>query len=532
MHEATEHDIFSQGGGGAQLRGRQLVTIGVDVGSTTFHFLFARLVFGKGGGEEGGDGGHGDGVRREILWRSPIHLTPYRGKRIDAMSIGLAIELGHKAARIAPERIDSGAIIFTGEALRAENARALADTIATTAGKFVSVSAGHHLESMLSAYGSGAVGAAREHGETLLHVDIGGGTTKLSVIDERGIRQTAAINGGGRLAAIDDKRRIVRLAAGARPLARHAGIVLEVGGILSEDAARALADGLADAIAGIVDKDTSGTAERRLRLTEPLEEHWKPTAISFSGGVSEYIYGREQRDYGDIGRVIAAAINARLDDGRIALPVIDPGEGIRATVIGAAQSTAQVSGNTALVSGADLPITDVPVVHPHFDADDVRADDVAAGIAHELALYGITGADPVALSISFEGSASYARLRELAAGMERALGAERTAPTVVLIDVDIAHVFGNLLVEEFPAVKGIICLDGLHLSSLDYVDVGEPLESSGVFPVVIKSLLFDVHDHEHVHDHDHDHDHEDGEHDHDHGDGHDHGHHHEGHDES
>ncbi len=507
MHEATEHDIFSQGGGGAQLRGRQLVTIGVDVGSTTFHFIFARLVFGKGDAAEGDDGGHGDGVRREILWRSPIHLTPYRGRRIDAMSIGLAIELGHKAARIAPERIDSGAIILTGEALRAENARALADTIATTAGKFVSVSAGHHLEAMLAAYGSGAVGAAREHGNCLLHVDIGGGTTKFTVIDDHGIRQTAAINGGGRLAAIDDRRRIVRLSAGARPLARHAGLELEVGGTLSEGDARLLADGLADAIAGIVNKRTRGTAEGRLRLTEPLDERFEPDAISFSGGVSEYIYGREQRDYGDIGRAIAEAVNARLGDGRIPLPVIDPGEGIRATVIGAAQSTAQVSGNTVMVAGVDLPLHDVPVVHPHFHGHDLDAPAISAAITRELDLYGLTAADPVALSLSWEGSASYARLAELAAGIAGALGEKRSAPAVVLLDKDIANAFGSLLVEEFPDLSGVVCLDGLHLSALDFVDVGTPLPSSGVFPVVIKSLLFDVHEHEHVH---HDHEHEDG----------------------
>jgi ethanolamine utilization protein EutA (predicted chaperonin) len=178
----------------------------------------------------------------------------------------------------------------------------------------------------------------------------------------------------------------------------------------------------------------------------------------------------------------------------------------------------------------------VPVVHPHLDASELDGARIAQAIRDELELYGLTGADPVALSLSWEGSASYARLHELAAGISAALGAERSAPTVLLIDQDIANSLGQLLVEEFPDTRGIVCLDGLHLSPLDYVDVGTAIESSGVFPVVIKSLLFDVHDdddhdhehgHEHGHDHDHDHDHG---HDHEHAHDHDHEAHHDRHD--
>lgn len=501
MHESNEHDIFFGGGasGAVNRYGADelaLTTIGIDVGSTTFHFMFTATHLLR-----DGEDNQFRVARREVLWRSPIYLTPYRGTHIDAAAISLAIDLGHKAARIPPDHVDSGAIILTGEALRAENARSLADATGTQTGNFVSVLAGHHLEAMLAAFGSGAVGIARDHGQRLLHVDIGGGTTKVAAIDPTGVRQTAAINGGGRIVAFDRTRRITRLGSGARPLARHVGIELASGTGLSPAQAEALGEAVADAIAGIINQDSKGSAESRLRLTPAIDRHWVPEAISFSGGVSEYLYGRESRAFGDIGPEIANALLARLSDHRIALPLIDPGEGIRATVIGAAQSTMQVSGN-AVTQSADeiLPLNNVVVMHPHLDNVHLAPADVAAAIRDELALYGVGQADPVALSISWQEAAGGQRLRDLALGIVEGLGADRRAPAVVLIDQHVAAELGPML-EELPRAGALLCLDGLHLSSLDYLDVGKRIEPSGVVPVVIKSLLFDVHRHEHHDEH-------------------------------
>ena len=71
----------------------------------------------------------------------------------------------------------------------------------------------------------------------------------------------------------------------------------------------------------------------------------KPAAITFSGGVSEYIYGRETRDFGDIARSPGASPR-RAATGASRRRSSWPREGIRATVIGASQFTVQVSGKT------------------------------------------------------------------------------------------------------------------------------------------------------------------------------------------
>ena len=79
--------------------------------------------------------------------------------------------------------VDSGAVILTGEAIKRKNAQAIDELFAAEAGKFVCATAGHKLECTLAAHGAGAVKLSQERGECLLHVDIGGGTTKLALID-------------------------------------------------------------------------------------------------------------------------------------------------------------------------------------------------------------------------------------------------------------------------------------------------------------------------------------------------------------
>ena len=71
--------------------------------------------------------------------------------------------------------------------------------------------------------------------------------------------------------------------------------------------------------------------------------------IVFSGGVSEHVYDRDPKAYGDIGPVLGKNMREYLQG----LPkdvLREPIEGIRATVIGAGEYTIQASGNTSYVS--------------------------------------------------------------------------------------------------------------------------------------------------------------------------------------
>ena len=96
-------------------------------------------------------------------------------------------------------------------------------------------SAGHNLEGILAAHGSGAVGLSHERHATLLHVDVGGGTTKLGVLRDGEILSTAAIHVGGRLVAFDAESRITRIEPSALVLAESLGVSLRMGEPLSRN---------------------------------------------------------------------------------------------------------------------------------------------------------------------------------------------------------------------------------------------------------------------------------------------------------
>src|SRR5207237_3222051 len=109
-------------------------------------------------------------------------------------------------------------------------------------------------------------------------------------------------------------------------------------------------------------------------------------ALTFSGGIAEYLYKRETRSFGDLGQELARELSHMLGHRRDLPPIWDPGQGIRATVIGAAQFTVQVSGNTIMIADPDqLPLANLPVVSCQFDLGDTpAAEAVAAAVGRAL----------------------------------------------------------------------------------------------------------------------------------------------------
>ena len=160
----------------------ELTTVGIDIGSSTSHLLFARVILQR---QTQGLSSRFVVIDRRIVWRSPIMLTPFLPNgTIDAGKLGEFIADAYKQAGIQKHEVDSGAVILTGEAIKKTNARAIDEIFAAEAGKFVCATAGHKLECLLAAHGSGAVALSKERNSCVLHVDIGGGTTKLALIDK------------------------------------------------------------------------------------------------------------------------------------------------------------------------------------------------------------------------------------------------------------------------------------------------------------------------------------------------------------
>jgi ethanolamine utilization protein EutA len=415
----------------------ELTTVGIDIGSSTSHLMFASVRLQR---KTQALSSHFVVVERRVLWKSPILITPFLPDGlIDAAALGRFVAKCHEDAGLAPADVDTGAVILTGEAIKRANARAIAEVFAAQAGKFVTASAGHELECILAAHGSGAVAMSRERACTILNVDMGGGTTKLALVSRGEVLSTCAFEVGARFHAHD-------------------------------------VDALAEVAIAYIRGDTPTGLARELLLTQPPARPVEPDLVTFSGGVAEYIYGREERDFGDVARPLAARIVAAFHDGRIATPLATPREGIRATVIGASQFTVQVSGKTIHVgAGISLPLRNVPVV-----------------TLEGLGAATIDRGEPFAIAIRWHGDPEYSRLRALAERIVNLLAPcpLSLAPVVLVIDGDIGRTLGHILEDELKLARPLLSIDGIDLREFDYVDIGEMIRPADVVPVVIKSLIF------------------------------------------
>jgi len=498
-----------------------LTSVGIDIGSSGTQVIFSKIHLRRLAEDLTS---RYYVVSRETLFLSPVSLTPYQSEtRIDDAALKRIIDDAYEAAGIAPTDIDTGAVILTGEALRRENAQAISGMLAEAGGDFVCATAGHHMESMLAAYGSGASRVSNEVGGRILNIDIGGGTTKLALVEGGRVIATAAVHIGGRLQVVDGEGRIVRLDPAGRAHARRAGFDWRIGDCVEDADLDKVADVMADTlVAALSPRIPDDVAQ--LYLTDPLPSLDNIAGAMASGGVAEYIYGREARDFGDMGRRLGRAIRRRFDVGALPWNLLPAGECIRATALGASEYSVQLSGNTSYISnaGALLPRRNLQVLQPPFQfGASVDADALAQAIrAHRKAFEADDADAEIALAFHWQGAPAYERIFACARGIAAGL-ADKTAaqkPIYVMLDGDVAHTLGAILREDCKVMSDILCIDGVMLMDFDYIDLGRVRVPSYTVPVTIKSLVFSddpkrtrerIHHHDHDHGHDHHHHHHD-----------------------
>src|SRR3989441_6335696 len=205
----------------------RLASVGVDIGSSTSHLVFSRLVL------ERLDNRYVVSERK-IIHESEVLLTPFTENAaddatIDALALGRFIDRQYELAGIAPGAIDTGALILTGVAVRRSNARAIGELFASQAGKFVSVSAGDALEATLAAFGSGAAARSIRESARGMNVDVGGGTSKIAVCESGEVVEMTAADIGARIVSFDSEGRVKRIEEAGRRFAGEASLALEIG---------------------------------------------------------------------------------------------------------------------------------------------------------------------------------------------------------------------------------------------------------------------------------------------------------------
>jgi ethanolamine utilization protein EutA len=496
LDEEHEHPDFTDIGPDTvieDIEGLEMFTlksVGIDIGSSTSHLVFSQLTLRREGASLSG---RFKVTARQVLFRSSIMLTPYLSSTlIDVEKIKQFIENAYREAQLTPEDVDTGAVIITGEALKKENAQPIVEYFAKYAGKFICAAAGHNHEALLAAYGSGAVDLSKTEHKTVLNVDMGGGTTKFSLIEHGGVTQTAAINIGARLIAFDESNVVTRIEDAGRALLTQLGYTVDLGKKLTNKQKTAFAALMAKMLIEVIEQGPTSSLARQLMVTPPFVDYRLDQVdhIVFSGGVSEHVYDHDRTPYGDVGPLLGKNVRGHLNALFNKNILREPIEGIRATVIGAGEYTVQASGTTSYISN--------PRVLPVFGLKVVRASltpeqPVIEALKQALAKFDLSALTPeLALSLVLDGQLNYQTIRQVAEGVAALCQSSehRNSPLYLVLDLDVAKSLGGILKEELRMDREVIAIDGIEVGDLDYIDIGEPMGITEVIPVTVKSLMF------------------------------------------
>ncbi|MGY5875734.1 MAG: ethanolamine ammonia-lyase reactivating factor EutA, partial [Candidatus Thorarchaeota archaeon] len=99
---------------------KTLISVGVDIGSSTSHIVFSRLILEK---NPESKTEKFEIKEREIVHSGPIHLTPFKDSAtIDFLTLRNLILEDYRQAGFEISDVDTGAVIITGETAKKENA--------------------------------------------------------------------------------------------------------------------------------------------------------------------------------------------------------------------------------------------------------------------------------------------------------------------------------------------------------------------------------------------------------------------------
>lgn len=458
------------------MTGERLLSVGIDIGTTTTQLVFSRLTLRNEGTAFSVP--HFAIAEKEVLYRSAIHFTPLLSDtRIDASGVRDIVAREYAASGFAKSDVQTGAVIITGETARKENAREVLDALAGFAGDFVVATAGPALESVLAGKGSGAQAYSEAHRCAVLNLDIGGGTTNLALFENGVLQDTGCLNVGGRLMKFDPDGTLIYLSPVLRP---HCDF--SVGQRLTEaelqGVLRLLVDVLCRAVRGAGGIDDFITDKAVTVTGEPL--------LSFSGGVADLMddQPRERFAYGDLGVLLGRAIfHSALCQNRF----LRAKETIRATVIGAGSHTTELSGSTIFYDRVRFPLKNLPVAALTQQEEALEPPALAEKIRAKTALF--SGGTPAVLALHGLKNPRFSELCKLADGVALGLRdrAESGEPLIIAVRADMGKALGQAVGMLLPEAS-LVCLDSVALDEGSYLDIGAPVAGGQVLPVVVKTL--------------------------------------------
>jgi ethanolamine utilization protein EutA len=467
----------------------EILSVGVDVGSSTSHLVFSKLVLIK---DEHSVTQRFNIEERDIIYEGRIINTPLLDDNtIDIEKLTVFFKEEYQRAKIDSADIQTGAVIITGESARKQNARQIAEALSKDAGKFVATTAGPNFESLIAAMGSGAAVRSKDHKKTILSCDIGGGTSNIALTKNGEILSTSCIAVGGRVMGVNSEGIIWRIDEPALKVMQHLGLNYKIGDQISKKDSQNIAGTLAQALFEVIRGPAKSALAQQLMLTDDLVFPTRIDEYAFSGGVAELMYGGVD-NYDDIGQILADQINSLIPELNAA--VIEPDNKIRATVIGAGAYSLSISGSSGFMDNKiAFPIRNVPVIRVDVDRSKLSIEHIISQINVSFQRFDVEeGEDIIALYFKDPVMASYPQLELFARSIEGALtnSIQNKIPIILIFDTDIACSVGNVIRRETDLKTNLLSLDELNLKEGDWIDIGEPLVAGQVFPVTVKSLVF------------------------------------------
>lgn len=473
---------------------RDLLSVGVDVGTTTTQVIFSRLNL-----QDVSRPGQIPRINitdRKVIYESPIVFTPLLDfETIDADKLNEIVRREYSSAGVDPSQVETGAVIITGETAKKKNADEILRALSGLAGEFVVSVAGPNVESLIAGKGAGAAQYSLKNYATVTNVDIGGGSANSATFRTGNLIGAAAMNYGGRILMIDNATgRVTHIAEPAKHILADIGVRLEIGELASLEDLRRFTDRMADMTVELIE-GTSSSLAQKIYLTPPVGASGKGSILMFSGGIGHYYYNpipinsvSDATRHDDVGPLLAESLrkHAVLNT----YTIVPPAETVRATVLGASTQTVTLSGSTIWAEREILPLKNVPVIRPSLPSS-LEPASISRSVSDAVKRWDVNLAtDPFAVAIELDKALDYQLLTQLASGLKSfadTMPGER--PLIVIIERDYAQALGQTVKGLAPS-RSLLVIDQVGLSEGDYIDIGTPLMDGRVVPLSVKTLIF------------------------------------------
>lgn len=471
-----------------------ILSVGIDIGTSTTQVIFSRITLDN-------TAGYFSAPRiaivdKEIIYKSGIFFTPLQTQTLlngDAVRDIVASEF--QKAGYRPENVDTGAVIITGESARKENAELVLRKLSEFAGEFVVSTAGPDLESIIAGKGSGAFQYSIENECSVVNIDIGGGTSNIVTFDNGETVGKGCLDIGGRLIRVDSDWTVTYISTSAQKIVDYLGVSVAVGRKTDQETLSRITDEMASLLAQSV-----GLAPRTVLLEQMQTSKSTPLIdlrakyVCFSGGVADCYYHDKEKNtlaYGDIGILLAQSL--RRCGAFAPSLVIDAGETIRATVVGAGTYTTSLSGSTIFYSPGIFPVKNVPALKLG-EQEQSTCLVKESKVLYDRCKWFLEQSDSPHMVLSLPGlnDPTYEEVKLLAKNiveaMNRALPAQE--PIIVVTETDIAKALGIAMRSFIGDQRKVAAIDSIKIDVGDFVDIGKPLMDGLVVPVIVKTLLF------------------------------------------